>query len=208
MRGKHFHYDPRDYVGKRFGERTVVGPTRIADRGNRQLLCRCDEGHEVWVRLSHLNAGSGGVCKMCHCRRIAGQAADTTCHPLRKTAAYRAWMNMRHRVGHDESYVRRGITHSSEWESFDTFLADMGQPPKGMELDRIDGRKGYEKNNCRWSTHQVNNANRTNLRMITYKGLTMCVAHWEKHLGLPLEKLRKKLRYNRPIETVMQECGA
>lgn len=84
----------------------------------------------------------------------------------------------------------------------------MGEPtPPKTELDRIDGTKGYYKENCRWATHQENNANRTALRMLTYDGKTMCIAHWEKYLGVKLETLRKKLRFDRPIDVIMQELG-
>ena len=146
-----FEFDINDYVGKRFGERTVVGPFKqgCARKSSTYLLCRCDSGHERWVRLDHLDAGSGGSCKVCHCRRAAVQNA----HPLRDTLAYKAWMNMRNRVAHDESYLRRGITCCERWRSFDAFLEDMGEPtaPK-TELDRKDGHGDYEPSNCRWAT--------------------------------------------------------
>jgi len=32
------------------------------------------------------------------------------------------------------------------------FLADMGEKPEGLTLDRIDNSKGYCKGNCRWAT--------------------------------------------------------
>lgn len=116
---------------------------------------------------------------------------------------------MRSRVRKDKSYVRRGITICWQWESsFDAFVADMGeQPAAGMEIDRIDGHGDYEPSNCRWATHEQNNANRTSLRLITFDGKTMCVAHWEKHLGVKRETLRKKLRFNRPLAVIMAELG-
>jgi hypothetical protein len=36
----------------------------------------------------------------------------------------------------------------------------MGMPTKGQSLDRIDGSKGYYKDNCRWATIEVQNRNR------------------------------------------------
>lgn len=196
-------FNPEPYIGKRYQDRTVIAFTGHDAHGGLSFLCRCDEGHEKVVRFEKLRSGNAS-CRICSSRRIGRESAERLAHPARKTQAYKCWMNMRQRTAHDESYVRRGIAHDPRWDSFDLFLADMGNPtPPRIELDRIDGTKGYYKENCRWATHQENNANRTALRMLTYDGKTMCIAHWEKYLGVKLETLRKKLRANRPISVIM-----
>ncbi len=190
----------------RFGERTVLDKWKIGFGGNRFLLCRCNAGHEAWVKLAHLNAGTGSICKVCHCIRIAtrhGQARTNA-----ETPIYKKWINMRARVSSDPSYVRRGITICARWNVFENFLADMGEPQDSrMEIDRLDGTKGYYRENCAWRTRIQNNKNRTNLRMVSFAGMKMCVADWEKYLNLPPETLRKKLRFKRPLEVIMKECG-
>jgi hypothetical protein len=196
------------YVGRTFGERSVLGPLRRGRNSLRYILCRCDAGHEAWVRLSHLNCGTGGVCKTCHCRRIATRHGEAGSDISKSSSTYKAWVNMIRRVNSDESYLARGIGVCDRWRIFENFKADMGEPPdKRMELDRRDGTKGYSPENCRWLTKKQNNSNRTNLRMISFAGMTMCVADWEKYLNLPEDKLRKKLRFNRPLDTIMAECG-
>ena len=85
---------------------------------------------------------------------------------MKKHYLYQTWQNMKQRCENPNNsdysyYGERGISVCEEWKnSFDTFVLDMGDRPKGFTLDRIDNLKGYCKANCRWASHSEQMSNR------------------------------------------------
>lgn len=70
------------------------------------------------------------------------------------------------------------------WDSFERFLADMGEKPDGYSLERVDNNRGYGPGNCRWAnrTEQARNT-RTTLR-ITIDGNTKPLREWAEISGV------------------------
>jgi hypothetical protein len=59
-----------------------------------------------------------------------------------------------------------GIKVCDRWNSFENFLADMGNRPHGKTIDRYPNKFGnYEKSNCRWATSKEQGRNRRSTKL-------------------------------------------
>lgn len=131
--------------------------------------CVCDCGNERVVMVGHFNTGQ---IKSCGCHKP--QHGHTPVTGSSKT--YQCWVNMRARCHNPNNkryadYGGSGILVCDRWRnSFVAFLADMGEQPAGMQIDRIDNSLGYEPGNCRWVTPKQNMANRSITRIYSVKG--------------------------------------
>lgn len=101
------------------------------------------------------------------------------------TKAYRSWRAMRSRCLNPKHaaypyYGGRGITIDPRWDDFANFLADMGERPDGMTLDRKESSGNYCKNNCRWATKEEQQNNTRFNRMITAFGETKTASEWAR----------------------------
>lgn len=93
----------------------------------------------------------------------------------RESGAYISWKSMVKRCTNPNAkdwpdYGGRGIEVCDRWREFQNFLADMGERPAGMTLDRIDVDGNYELANCRWATPSEQRRNQRRVRSAQANG--------------------------------------
>jgi hypothetical protein len=148
-------------IGQRFGNLVVIDLAKVQTK-NLRWLCQCDCGEFKEARGDALKVG--GVTS-CGCFGRERHRIAVTRHGMTLSPTWISWKNMRRRCDYAKdkkfyAYGAKGIKVCSQWECFENFFADMGERPKGMTLDRINGRLGYFPANCRWATPMQQRHNR------------------------------------------------
>ena len=124
-----------------------------------------------------------------------GHATDSGESPT--YVSYRAMLDRCYREKNAKysSYGGSGISVCDRWRvSFENFLADMGERPKGTSIDRINGLGNYEPGNCRWATAKDQQHNIKSNHMISFGGKTMCISDWSRETGIPTASLYYRLK--------------
>ena len=143
---------------------------------NYQRGCRCDDcraaKHEEYVRRRErdpnkaleINRRANKRYRRRHPDLVRERSSKTN---SKRTPTYTAWSAMRARCSYKphvsyKYYGARGVSVCERWDSFENFLADMGERPEGKTLDRIDPDGNYEPGNCRWATFREQRLNQRN----------------------------------------------
>jgi hypothetical protein len=195
-----------DLTGQTFGRLTVLRRDVNSKPKKVKWVCLCTCGKETSALTGNLRNGHTTSCSCAQRSYIHGH-----CPRGKRSRVYNAWMNMRDRCLNQNrpSYVYyggRGITICDRWlDSFENFLADMGEPPDGYELERVNNELGYSPENCVWANRKTQCRNTRSNRLVTYKGETRCIAEWSEILNMKYGTLRGRLDNNWTIERAFEK---
>lgn len=183
----------KDLTGQRFGRLKVLRFVGVNALRKAVWACTCDCG------ALHPAVGSSllrGHTRSCGClvkdMHLTHGATGTTTH--------RTWLAMRARCNNPKhadypNYGGRGIKVCARWRAFENFLADMGERPKGMSIERRKVNGNYTPRNCEWATPQQQSSNRRNTIQLTANGERLPLVTWAARLAIPTGTLRTRLRY-------------
>jgi len=191
----------KDLTGKKFHRLTVVG--YLGRRCHSSAwLCKCDCGANSEVSAGALQKGS---IKSCGCFQRERMAALTYKHGGRSrvtggSSAWKAWEGMRSRCADPSNkdwkwYGGKGIkVHSSWMDDFDQFIRHIGpKPTEKHTLDRIDRNGNYEPGNVRWATWTEQARNRSNNRIVEFKGQSMVLIEAAELSGIPYKTVKMRV---------------
>lgn len=194
-----------DLAGKRFGKLLVLNLAGRNKWGGFAWECQCDCGGTKIVASNSLMKGN---TKSCGCIKTEMTTARWTIHGESRNRSYKTWHSMKNRCLNEKdpeyhNYGGRGIKVCDRWMTVENFIADMGERPPGLEIDRINNDGNYEPGNCRWAnrSEQLNNTRRTH--KLTYEGKTLSLTEWAKSLNMPFCRLQSRIKRGWPIERAL-----
>jgi hypothetical protein len=190
-------------AGEKLGRLTVIRTTQNhSEKGTAvDAICECGK-----VGSYLLSAMRSGRIKSCGCA-IADKGKHFITHghtrQRKPSPTYLAYRNTLTRCtnpksDHWHSYGGRGIAVCARWlESFENFLADMGECPSGLTLDREEVDGNYEPGNCRWATDDEQANNKRTSHFVEFNGERLTVTQWANRLNIPANTIYSRLKKQR-----------
>lgn len=196
------HPNAKDLTGSVYGRLTVI--KRLGGRYTK-YLCICSCGTTKQVGGCELARGS---TKSCGCWARESRSINNSTHGKSTSVEYKAWSSMWMRCtnpNYDNYLLYKDRTPPEEWRDFAVFYAHIGPKPNPeFSLDRIDNEKPYGPGNVRWATDVEQNNNRSNTRLVTFRGETQPISYWASKTGIKLATLHDRIgRYGWSAEKAL-----
>lgn len=192
-------------VGQIFGRLTVTGESfQIGRYKHTPVKCSC--GTTKMVDKQNLTKGK---TQSCGCLRSELTSERSRKYPPGSKKTYNIWCAMMSRCSNPENphyhnYGGRGITVCKRWHKFLNFLADMGDAPDKLTLDRLKNNQGYKPSNCVWVSRRENMLNRRNTVKVTYLGQIVNLIELSELTGVPWRNLYSRIYAGWSIEEAVK----
>lgn len=114
-------------------------------------------------------------------------------HGMSMTPFYNSWRGINERVKRSKTYIQKNISVCIRWKNFHNFKEDMYETyldhcenngQRNTTIERINNNKGYSPKNCRWATTFEQGKNKSNSRIVRFRGKTKILSEWARQLGL------------------------
>lgn len=191
----------KDLAGRRFGRLTAISFSGVTVNPSGEprgaaWVCKCDCGVILTVKrndLMRLHTRSCG-CLFADTKHLSRNRV----HGMTDSRTHNCWMGIIKRCTDSNqrswpNYGGRGISVCERWLTFTNFLADMGEPPDGHSIDRINNDGNYEPGNCRWATKSEQSRNRSDNVWIAFRGENRCLTDWAKEIGVTPSTLWERI---------------
>lgn len=188
---------PNSYIniaGEKYNRLTAIEVSHKDRYSNEIWECRCDCGETSFVRKGALRAGRIKQCNKCASRdKMSNFIENNRLKSIFSDMKRRCYDARRNCYKH---YGGRGIAICKEWLedplSFEKWSLDNGYK-EYLSIDRIDNDGDYEPENCRWADDVTQANNRSNNKVLEYKGTFLTLAQWAERLGVHRDTMYYRL---------------
>lgn len=184
-------------IGKKSGKLTVVGgPLKLNEKNGAYWVCICECGQYTKKPICS-NSIITEKTKSCGCLKIEMIKKANSTHKKTLTPTYISWRLMWARCTNKnhKSYLRyKDFKPIDRWKSFENFLFDMKERPIGKTLDRIDNKKGYYPENCRWADAYTQQGNTKRNIYLYLNGEKICLKAACRKLGTDYGRAKNRVK--------------
>ena len=200
----------QDLVGRRFHDLLVISFLERKN-GRNYWLCRCCCGNEKTVRGDHLISGATHSCGCKKTKQITEMNKTNKKHGMRYSRIYNIWCGIKDRCENSNyhnynDYGGRGIKICEDWRrdfvKFYEWAVKNGYK-SDLTIDRINVNGDYCPENCRWVSMKVQENNKRNNRVLTYKGRSQTITQWSEEIGINRETLYGRIRRGWDVEKTL-----
>lgn len=203
----------KDHTNEKYGRLTVI---KFYKRENNKTYwqCECECGNRLVIPITYLTSGDTRSCG-CLRKEKSAQTQRKKAY-IKNHRLHSIWIDMKRRCYNKDrnSYIyygAKGIKVCEEWKkdfrNFQDWALKNGYNDK-LTIDRIDNKKGYTPNNCRWVTTFEQNNNLSSNHKICYEGKNYTsMSSFCREKKINYDKFRQKIRQGYTIQDALTSCG-